>query len=98
MHIDFKVTTWERAQVPEEVEKQVLRACKEGKITTVNELNDFIVCTLPSAILDDFVEWENLLDCTRYVSLEDNNHDATIEIFSTDGDKAVDDPIWTNTM
>ena len=93
MHIDFKISTWERAQVPEGMEDKVLQACKEGKINTVNELNDFVK-ELDNT--DEFIDWETLEDVVEYLTLEDNGYDATIEVFDENVNRTSSGPIWTN--
>ena len=93
MHVDFKITTWERAKVPDGLEEKVIEACKKGIITTVDNLNTFINSLEP---LDDFIDWEVLPDVVEYLDLEDNNHNATIEVFSEEIGQI--DPIWTNSL
>lgn len=38
MYIDFKVTGWERINIEETQHKKILKALKEGKIKSIDEL------------------------------------------------------------
>ena len=42
MHVDFKVTAWERVQIPEEKKEEVLKGLKDGTIATANDLVEFV--------------------------------------------------------
>jgi len=42
MHVDFKVTAWERVQIPEEMQEDVLKGLKDGTIATANDLVEFV--------------------------------------------------------
>jgi len=38
MDFDFKITTWERVNVPQEKEQEILEAIKAGEITSSNDI------------------------------------------------------------
>lgn len=71
-HVDFKITTWERVELPEDIEVEVIDAIKAGKIKSANDLfNQF---------QHDDLFCDNLLDSNEQISLEDNKGYSTIEI------------------
>lgn len=92
MNIDFKISTWERAEIPEEFEEQILKATKEGKITSINDLDDLLDEIDKNKT--DFIKWEVLPEVEEYLNIEDNGGQATIEI--TD-DALGRNTIWDNT-
>lgn len=38
MYFDFKITVWERVNVPEEIQQEVLELIKKGEITSTEDL------------------------------------------------------------
>lgn len=42
MHVDFKITAWERVQIPEEMEEEVLKGLKDGTIQNSNDLFELV--------------------------------------------------------
>jgi hypothetical protein len=78
MKIDIKITAWERVQVPEDLEEEVLAAIKSGQLNTTEEILSF--CENSGLGL---AEWEVLPESEEYMSLEDNNGEATIEVLDS---------------
>lgn len=84
MHVDFKITTWERVEVPPELEEVVTAKIKAGVITCSNDIWDILNgddCNC------------NIIDGTsEQMSLDENDGFATIEIF----DDTEQDPLYKN--
>ena len=87
MHVDFKITTWERIEIDETVSEadkdEMLRKIKEGIITTSNDMFEE---------LGDGVSCDSLQEIDEQMTVEENGGAATIEVFSDDQD----DAIYTN--
>jgi hypothetical protein len=77
MHIDFKITGWERVEIPEEMEEEVLSKIKDGTITTAND-----IFALPNANPDGSLRCDMLPDVTESMSVEENGGASTIEAFA----------------
>jgi hypothetical protein len=79
MNVDFLVKTWERIEVSETIQDEVLGKIKSGEITCSNDICDNYPDT----------EWEfkseSLIEYTEQVSLEDNGGCATIDVFDDEG-------------
>lgn len=75
MYIDFKVTMWERVQVPEGMEDLFLNKLKEGKITSASDMWEY------SLELD----CEPLIDTGEQMTVEENGNCATIEAIDEKG-------------
>jgi len=77
MHIDFKISTWERVEIPEEYEEEIRAKIKDGSITSANqvfnyETGDGIIADLQCNKLDDTDE---------QLSVEENGGNSTIEVW-----------------
>ena len=87
MKFDFKITTWERVTVPEELEDKVHQAIKDGRITSSNSLYDFLEeeghCVDAEYSIIDEVE--------EQMTVEGNGGASTIEVLD-DNSKT----IWAN--
>ena len=83
MHIDTKVTIWTRLHVHEsDNEQEILKRIKEG--ATINDLfNEF-----------DSLDYEVLYDTEEQITVEENQGNATVEVFASKYDK---EPIFSNT-
>lgn len=79
MKVDFKIRTWERIIVPEELEDVVLEKLKSGEFDTTNEIFEFIEANGHSA------QWEIIPECEEYISTDQNDGYATIEALTDDG-------------
>ena len=78
-YVDFKVTTWCRAYLEEDVDlDQVVEVLKSG------EGSNYLFATEMAN------EWENLVDTEVSMKLEENNGNATIEVYEDDKE------IWNN--
>jgi hypothetical protein len=71
MHIDFKITTWERAKISSEDEKTVLKLIEDGKL---KDEGDF-------ANLNLDVQYEILNEFSEYMTISENDNQATIEVY-----------------
>jgi len=76
MDFDFKVTTWERVNVPEELEEAVLKAVESGRIETSNELCDWL--TNNGHEVD--IEYEIIPEVEEAITVEENGGCSTIEV------------------
>lgn len=72
MYIDFKITTWDRFHVRKEDEEEILNLVKQGKINTEGDISGQF----------DPVEWEKLTDVDEYMTPEENDGFATLQIFN----------------
>lgn len=86
MHVDFKITTWERVEIPEEIEQEVLKAIESGEITSANELFEKFDKT------DNRLSCDIILDVSEQMEIEENGFCSTIELYSDDDST----PIWKN--
>jgi hypothetical protein len=78
-YVDFKVTTWCRAYLEEDVDlDQVVEALKSGEGSNYLFAKELAY------------EWENLVDTEVSMKLEENNGNATIEVYEDDKE------IWNN--
>jgi hypothetical protein len=84
MHIDFKITTWERVEIPPEREEEILAKLKLGKIECSNDLWDI------NPGID--LTYETLDDTSVQMTTKENLSAPTIEVFKERGS----DPIWHN--
>lgn len=84
MHVDFKITTWERVEIPENHEGEILEAIKSGKVKTANDIFD----QFPS--LD--ISCNKIHDVDEQMTPEENGGSSTIEVFEENGA----DDIWSN--
>jgi len=84
MYVDFKQGSWSRIQIPEELEEKVLAYLKEG-----HEPGE-LFCEKEFEDLDG--SWQ-VLDTSEYLTPEENQGSATIEIFNNDGES-----IWSNAI
>lgn len=79
MHIDFKITTWERVEVEEEFQEAVREAVKSGKINSADELFDFIT------ELGGDPRCDKLDDVDEQMTPEENGGASTVEMFEEVG-------------
>ena len=82
MQIDFKITTWERISVPQELEKQVIKAIQNEEITSADDLIEMFG--------DDCFNEGIISDVSQQMSIEENDDNATIEIINDKGDTIFD--------
>ena len=73
MHVDFKITNWERVEFSDELEGEVLEAFKKGDIRDMDDL----IKVLNGADC----EWDTL-DCAEPVTPEENGGQATLEVYN----------------
>ena len=74
MQIDFKITTWERITIPQELQEQVIKGI----------INEEITCS------DDCFNEGILSDVSQQMTIEENDHNATIEVINDKGDTICD--------
>lgn len=85
MYIDFKITTWERVEIPEEREEEVLAKIKSGEVECSNDLW--------SMDMNMDLTYETLDDCSVQMTSKENSLAATIEVFKEKGE-----PLWDNAI
>ena len=83
MHIDLKMTIWERLHIHKGDEEAILNAIRENNLKTEEQLNKFI---------SEFHSREFLLDTAEFIETKENENCATIEVFDED-----DENIYDNT-
>lgn len=81
MHIDFKVTNWERIEVPDELQEKILAGLKAGTIQSLEDIANLVE-------EDDLVDYEqsvsyDSLNCIEQMTPEENGGCATIEAYSS---------------
>lgn len=86
MNVDFKVTTWERVSVPDELKDAVLEALNNGRIQTSNDLINFLDDR------DSHGEYSIIAEVEEQMTPEENGGQATIEVEGESYDK----PLWKN--
>ena len=79
MHIDFKVTLWERVYVPKGKEEKVKELIKKGLITNGDELYNWFIENSETGS-EDLIN-ETLYDTTEQLTPEENGGSSTIEAF-----------------
>lgn len=85
MYLDFKVTSWERLYIPEELSKQVEEKLKSGEIQTANDVIGLFG--------DRGVDYEGIIEgVEEQMTVEENGGSSTIELIEDDGE----DPIFKN--
>ena len=82
MQVDFKISVWERVEVPEEKKEMVLKALKNGEVSTANELLELI---------DDATYFGKMDDTEEDLTPADNNDNPTIDVLNENGET-----IWQN--
>ena len=89
MHVDFKITTWERCELPDDLSpdqiKDLKRKIEEGIITDWDDLNEEI----------GIIDTETLIDVEQYLVPEENGGCATIELYMEKGET---NPIASNSQ
>ena len=82
MQIDFKITTWERITVPQELEQEVIKAIASEEITCADDLFEMFG--------DDCFNEGILFDVSQQMSIKENDGNATIEVLNDKGDTIFD--------
>jgi hypothetical protein len=76
-HLDFKITSWKRIQIPDERVEEVIQKLKEGG------------CDAPYDLLDegDFhIDYCGIdLECEEPMTVEENSGCSTQELYSSKG-------------
>lgn len=73
MHVDFKISIWERIEIPPEKENEVREKIKSGEISTGSQLMDVIGADSDGA--------ETLYDTGEQLTPKDNGGNSTVEIW-----------------
>ncbi len=95
MHIDFKITTWERVIVPNNLKDEVLQAIKDEKITSSNGLHDW----LSENGHEVDTEYSIIPEVEEKMTVEENGGFSTIEVWendSLDGNRNPMKMTWEN--
>ena len=79
MYVDFKITTWERIEVPTEHEEKVKELVKSGAIDKSTDMLDFF----------NDLEVRKIDDVDEYMTIGENGGCATLEVFE-DGEPILD--------
>jgi hypothetical protein len=79
MHVDFKITTWERIEVPAEHEDKVKELVQSGAINNSTDMIDYF----------DDLEVRKIDDVDEYMTVSENGGCATLEVFE-DGEPILD--------
>jgi len=82
MQIDFKITTWERITIPQELEQEVIKAIQNEEITSADDLIEMFG--------DDCFNEGILSDVSQQMTTEENDDNATIEIINDKGNTIFD--------
>lgn len=82
MQIDFKITTWERITVPQELQEAVTKAISSEEITCTDDLIEMFG--------DDCFNEGILSDVSQQMTIEENDGNATIEVLNDKGDTIFD--------
>ena len=79
MYIDFKITTWERINVPKVLESKVKELIEKGNI----KCGDDLYCHFADHDIKDYnlLSSETLLDCSEQMTVEENDGESTIEAY-----------------
>ena len=78
MHVEFKITIWERTSIPEKFEPKVREMLKNGEVTSADDLH---------AAIEDLCT-DTLYDTSEQISVEENGGFTTIEAFEDHGSSA----------
>ena len=82
MQVDFKITTWERISIPQELGLKVIKAIQNEEITSADDLIEMFG--------DDCFNEGILSDVSQQMTIEENDDNATIEIINDKGDTVFD--------
>ena len=82
MQVDFKITTWERITIPQELGLKVIKAIQNEEITSADDLIEMFG--------DDCFNEGILSDVSQQMTIEENDDNATIEIINDKGDTVFD--------
>ena len=82
MQIDFKITTWERITIPQELEQEVIKAIQNEEISSADDLIEMFG--------DECFNEGILSDVSQQMSIEENDHNATIEVINDKGNTIFD--------
>ena len=84
MHVDFKITTWERVFIPESDKERVLELLKSKTVESAEDLFNELDA-------DDLIR-EELEDVSIQMTVEENDGNSTIEMYEETGTPI----IWQN--
>lgn len=87
MKFDFKVTTWERVEVPTHLEALVLAAIKAGRATSSSDIHD----VLAENGHEVDTEYSIIEEVEEQMSVEENGGCSTIEVIDDN-----DETVWEN--
>ena len=85
MHIDFKITTWERVELPDSLTKEELDTISEkivdGTFAYYSDIEEYLGVDLGGAKkMDGFDD---------YMSPDENGGSATVELLDDDGNRLI---------
>ena len=76
MKVDFKITTWERVEIPEEYKDEVLAKLEDGTITSASDLFNFV----PSDGKQMDLDCNQIEGTDEQMSVSENGGCSTIEV------------------
>ena len=82
MQVDFKITTWERVEIPQEYQDQVIEALKSGEVSTAEDLIQLLAEATYEGVIAETDE---------QMTPEDNGGCSTIDVLDEEGNT-----IWKN--
>ena len=82
MQVDFKITTWERITIPQELQEAVTKGILNEEITCSDDLIEMFG--------DDCFNEGILSDVSQQMTIEENDHYPTIEVINDKGDTIFD--------
>jgi len=88
MYCDFKISTWERINIPEDIEDKFIELLKSGDIKSVSDA----IWHFGAKANDNY---EKLYDVDEQLTPFNNGGAPTIELHTSDN-MVVDDIIWDN--
>lgn len=83
MHVDFKITIWERVEIPEEFEEEILEKIKDGTIASANDLFGYQPKD-GKGYLD--LDCEKLDDTSEQMTVEENGGCSVVEVWDNNPD------------
>ena len=81
MKFDFKITTWERVTVPAHLEETVTKAIESGRVTSSNNLHDFLAEEGHEVDTD----YSIIPELEEQMTVDENGGCSTIEILNGEG-------------
>lgn len=85
MYLDFKITTWERLYVPEDLQQEIKEQLENGNLQTANDV--IHKYEHKGVYMEGYIS-----ETDETMSVDDNDGQPTIELLNDDGEE----PIFKN--